>query len=192
MSICTNKHIAIHPHVPLPSTDAQVSNKEIYNQRNLLNPNLGHNDRVHNNTASSATSLIIIRGDTSHHAGVGTPNRSHAIRGKDAAANAKVEDLPVINSFNEAGRSASNYNGRESVSSADLMNDAFHVESIDDDGHGDDDAPVFLAMGQRNQEPIFDPATPRNVTALVGKSAYLNCRVRNLANRTVRIHPPRA
>ncbi|XP_053621762.1 uncharacterized protein LOC128681677 isoform X3 [Plodia interpunctella] len=33
--------------------------------------------------------------------------------------------------------------------------------------------------------PSFDPATPRNVTALVGKSAYLSCRVRNLGNRTV-------
>ncbi|OWR50815.1 hypothetical protein KGM_210610 [Danaus plexippus plexippus] len=35
--------------------------------------------------------------------------------------------------------------------------------------------------------PSFDAATPRNVTALVGKSAYLSCRVRNLGNRTVSI-----
>ncbi|XP_046661230.1 uncharacterized protein LOC124354651 isoform X1 [Homalodisca vitripennis] len=35
------------------------------------------------------------------------------------------------------------------------------------------------------QDPYFDPLTPRNVTALVGKSAYLSCRVRNLGNRTV-------
>ncbi|XP_046403244.1 immunoglobulin superfamily DCC subclass member 3-like isoform X4 [Ischnura elegans] len=34
-------------------------------------------------------------------------------------------------------------------------------------------------------EPYFDPMTPRNVTALVGKSAYLSCRVRNLGNKTV-------
>ncbi|XP_063225135.1 protein sidekick-like isoform X2 [Bacillus rossius redtenbacheri] len=34
-------------------------------------------------------------------------------------------------------------------------------------------------------EPYFDAATPRNVTALVGKSAYLVCRVRNLGNKTV-------
>ncbi|XP_059487017.1 uncharacterized protein LOC132203327 isoform X3 [Neocloeon triangulifer] len=34
-------------------------------------------------------------------------------------------------------------------------------------------------------EPYFDPLTPRNVTALVGKSAYLTCRVRNLGNKTV-------
>ncbi|KAF4521914.1 hypothetical protein B566_EDAN007469 [Ephemera danica] len=33
-------------------------------------------------------------------------------------------------------------------------------------------------------EPYFDPMTPRNVTALVGKSAYLSCRVRNLGNKT--------
>lgn len=34
-------------------------------------------------------------------------------------------------------------------------------------------------------EPYFDPTTPRNVTALMGKSAYLSCRVRNLGNKTV-------
>ncbi|XP_059218924.1 hemicentin-1 [Stomoxys calcitrans] len=34
-------------------------------------------------------------------------------------------------------------------------------------------------------EPYFGPTTPRNVTALMGKSAYLSCRVRNLANKTV-------
>ncbi|XP_060806031.1 zwei Ig domain protein zig-8-like [Amyelois transitella] len=33
--------------------------------------------------------------------------------------------------------------------------------------------------------PSFDVNTPKNVTALVGKSAYLSCRVRNLGNRTV-------
>lgn len=35
-------------------------------------------------------------------------------------------------------------------------------------------------------EPYIDQITPKNVTALVGKSAYLSCRVRNLANKTVR------
>ncbi|XP_055677705.1 protein sidekick-like isoform X2 [Lutzomyia longipalpis] len=34
-------------------------------------------------------------------------------------------------------------------------------------------------------DPYFDPMTLSNVTALVGKSAYLNCRVRNLGNKTV-------
>ncbi|XP_037935209.1 uncharacterized protein LOC119669401 [Teleopsis dalmanni] len=34
-------------------------------------------------------------------------------------------------------------------------------------------------------EPYFDPSTPRNVTGLMGKSAYLSCRVRNLGNKTV-------
>lgn len=38
---------------------------------------------------------------------------------------------------------------------------------------------------QNRFEPNFDTMTPRNVTALVGKSAYLSCRVRNLGNKTV-------
>ena len=36
-------------------------------------------------------------------------------------------------------------------------------------------------------EPFFDASIPRNVTALVGKTAYLTCRVRNLGNRTVSV-----
>ncbi|CAH0724458.1 unnamed protein product, partial [Brenthis ino] len=40
------------------------------------------------------------------------------------------------------------------------------------------------AGGSSRLAPSFDAATPRNVTALVGKSAYLNCKVRNLGNRT--------
>lgn len=34
-------------------------------------------------------------------------------------------------------------------------------------------------------EPYFDTSVPNNVTALVGKSAYLSCKVRNLGNKTV-------
>lgn len=143
---------------------------------------------MQNNTAS-ATSLII-RGDNSN-AGAAL-NQRHASTEDGGAAHAKVmvEDLPVINSFNEAGRSDSNYNGHES-GTAELMNDGFHVESTTTSTThtNDDDVPVYLAMGQRNPEPIFDPSTPKNVTALVGKSAYLNCRVRNLANKTVRTLP---
>ncbi|XP_045510833.1 zwei Ig domain protein zig-8-like isoform X2 [Colias croceus] len=41
------------------------------------------------------------------------------------------------------------------------------------------------ALGNARLTPSFDASTPRNVTALVGKSAYLSCRVRNLGNRTV-------
>lgn len=33
--------------------------------------------------------------------------------------------------------------------------------------------------------PFFDISASRNVTALVGKTAYLNCRIKNLGNKTV-------
>lgn len=34
--------------------------------------------------------------------------------------------------------------------------------------------------------PYFDANIPNNVTAIVGKSAFLRCRVRNLGNKTVK------
>lgn len=36
-----------------------------------------------------------------------------------------------------------------------------------------------------NRGPYFDISASRNVTALVGSTAYLNCRVKNLGNKTV-------
>lgn len=33
--------------------------------------------------------------------------------------------------------------------------------------------------------PYFDKTASKNVTALLGKTAYLNCRVKNLGNKTV-------
>lgn len=40
-------------------------------------------------------------------------------------------------------------------------------------------------MSSSFRGPYFDTTASKNVTALVGKTAYLNCRVRNLGNRTV-------
>ncbi|KFB47340.1 hypothetical protein ZHAS_00015448 [Anopheles sinensis] len=44
--------------------------------------------------------------------------------------------------------------------------------------------PQSLVQAGKWEDPYFDDTTPRNVTALVGKSAYLSCRVKNLANKT--------
>lgn len=40
----------------------------------------------------------------------------------------------------------------------------------------------------RGGGPYFDKVASKNVTALLGKTAYLNCRVKNLGNKTVRTH----
>lgn len=39
--------------------------------------------------------------------------------------------------------------------------------------------------GEMRNGPYVDRATSKNVTALLGKTAYLNCRVKNLGNKTV-------
>lgn len=63
----------------------------------------------------------------------------------------------------------------------------FHND-YDSDGNGftpdadNDDAALQNAL---NRGPYFDISASKNVTALVGSSAYLNCRVRNLGNKTV-------
>lgn len=36
--------------------------------------------------------------------------------------------------------------------------------------------------------PYFDTSATKNVTSLVGKTAHLNCRIKNLGNKTVSIN----
>lgn len=52
--------------------------------------------------------------------------------------------------------------------------------------------PVSMSAGSRYVEPprvierpYFDDVSPRNVTAVVGQSTTLNCRVKHLGDRTV-------
>ena len=39
--------------------------------------------------------------------------------------------------------------------------------------------------GQKSKAPLFDLGQLTNITALVGKTAYLTCRVQNLGDKTV-------
>lgn len=44
----------------------------------------------------------------------------------------------------------------------------------------------LLDIGQKSKlEPGFDLSQSTNITALIGKTAYLTCRVHNLGNKTV-------
>lgn len=66
---------------------------------------------------------------------------------------------------------------------------AFHHQRIKDGYNTLDDETTVMpfnpSMHSKLHEPHFDDNVPNNVTALVGKSAYLSCKVRNLGNRTV-------
>ncbi|XP_032593469.1 uncharacterized protein LOC6563053 [Drosophila grimshawi] len=44
---------------------------------------------------------------------------------------------------------------------------------------------IDLIDDSRNSGPYFDRNASKNVTALLGKTAYLNCRVKNLGNKTM-------
>lgn len=52
-------------------------------------------------------------------------------------------------------------------------------EEVDEDFHSN-----ALDRG-----PFFEVTATKNITAIAGHSAYLNCRVRNLGNRTVSLNP---
>jgi hypothetical protein len=58
-----------------------------------------------------------------------------------------------------------------------------------DDSETTDEAEIEPLIIDRG--PYFDKSASKNVTALVGKTTYLNCRIRNLGNRTVSINTTR-
>lgn len=63
--------------------------------------------------------------------------------------------------------------------------------SVNNNNHNNLDAkpthmpPLHYPHGHRWNEPFFDLTMPKNITSLVGKSAYLGCRVKHLGNKTV-------
>ncbi|XP_055378196.1 DEP domain-containing protein DDB_G0279099-like [Condylostylus longicornis] len=44
---------------------------------------------------------------------------------------------------------------------------------------------TYVEVEETRNGPYFDKAASKNVTALLGKTAYLNCRVKNLGNKTM-------
>lgn len=91
-----------------------------------------------------------------------------------------------------ASRNAGFMHNEDQNDFGEVMNDGFAADEDYSENNGDGgdstQSPLLqLMVGHRTPDhlPFFDPGTLQNVTALVGKSAYLNCRVRNLGNKTV-------
>ncbi|XP_030372538.1 uncharacterized protein LOC115622665 isoform X1 [Scaptodrosophila lebanonensis] len=67
----------------------------------------------------------------------------------------------------------------------------YQRQSVNNNNHNNVDPkpthlpPLHYPHGHKWNEPYFDLTMPRNITSLVGKSAYLGCRVKHLGNKTV-------
>lgn len=57
-----------------------------------------------------------------------------------------------------------------------------HIDTDDKSTSNENSNPIGVPLDSR---PYFDMSVSKNVTALVGKTAHLNCRVHNLGNKTV-------
>lgn len=93
------------------------------------------------------------------------------------------KDMRSYNNFNNGSDYGSLSNrdspvntNRHFLSSSNNNNNLFHH-------NGDDGDKMNNAL---NRGPFFDVSASKNVTALVGKTANLNCRIKNLGNKTVR------
>lgn len=64
-------------------------------------------------------------------------------------------------------------------------NDVERYHGSFDGDNGFDIGSEELSQNPLDRGPYFDVSVSKNVTVLVGGSAFLKCRVRNLGNRTV-------
>lgn len=64
-------------------------------------------------------------------------------------------------------------------------NDAERYHANIDSDNGLEIGSEELSQNPLDRGPYFDVSVSKNVTVLVGSTAYLKCRVRNLGNRTV-------
>ncbi|KAJ9595595.1 hypothetical protein L9F63_013216, partial [Diploptera punctata] len=62
--------------------------------------------------------------------------------------------------------------------------DVYHTRHDDGRSSGGEDEDLGVPTANGLRGPYFETSASKNVTALVGKTAYLNCRVRNLGNKT--------
>lgn len=94
-------------------------------------------------------------------------------------SNNKINMPKSYNNFNNNSdyMSASH---RDSTNNRNILsNNFFHHNN-----NGDDGDKMTNAL---NRGPFFDVSASKNVTALVGKTANLNCRIKNLGNKTVNL-----
>lgn len=77
-----------------------------------------------------------------------------------------------------------NHQQLDAVSTINNKHYQFHSE-YDENLFSENDNGGDTMQSALNRGPYFDTSVSRNVTALVGSTAYLNCRVRNLGNKTV-------
>ena len=62
------------------------------------------------------------------------------------------------------------------------VNNSFIISHNSQNSHGDEDV---IIRNPLDRGPYIDKTASKNVTTLVGHTVYLNCRVRNLGNKTV-------
>lgn len=66
-----------------------------------------------------------------------------------------------------------------------LENQQQHQTSSDEHYNTDTSNSNLIQGSALDRGPFFDISASKNVTALVGKTSYLNCRIKNLGNKTV-------
>lgn len=66
-----------------------------------------------------------------------------------------------------------------------INNKHYQFHQYDENSFNENENSDVAMQSPLNRGPYFDVSASRNITALVGSTAYLNCRVRNLGNKTV-------
>ncbi|XP_066969844.1 immunoglobulin superfamily member 10-like isoform X2 [Macrobrachium rosenbergii] len=116
------------------------------------------------------------------------------IEAKETATNASEAEQPKNRGKRSSSASSGSHRGRSSSSvvinvgtrhmgmnlSGSSSSPVEPIKPLLELGVGEEGAPLIVPP-----HPVFDEATPKNVSGLAGNAAYLHCLVHNLANKSV-------
>ncbi|XP_059219678.1 uncharacterized protein LOC106082487 isoform X1 [Stomoxys calcitrans] len=140
------------------------------NSNNISNGNTNANNVNSNGPTNTAKSF--------HHS-TSTTTAGHAVSGGGGGGFATTTTQISIANRTQGGSSSSS-GGSASSSSSSSGSSTLYKSSSHANNRNAIEQPEMVQNG-----PYFDKAASKNVTALLGKTAYLNCRVKNLGNKTM-------
>lgn len=166
---------------------------EMSNHKSNQNTN-GHDDDNNSNISNSNQRMNV----NSHYNGIANKNNNVNSNSDSFAVKRIQHQQHQLSKQQSQPLEMSQQNQHQQISKQLNGSNVDHITSHGDNknyfnhfqfhnGEGGDDDDMERGNNPLNRGPFFDVSASKNVTALVGKSANLNCRIKNLGDKTVRI-----
>ncbi|KAL5273387.1 hypothetical protein ACFFRR_000242 [Megaselia abdita] len=156
---------------------------------NLSDVNHGRGGGIRRRTGDTKMAIVVIlifsMSGSRHIIGVDAAQRETS-KTKELNTNSLSNDKTFVGSNSNSGSSSNSASSVPSSSSPTSTSETnFPISSNGNNNIAVNKKVIEIITDDSKNGPYFDKAASKNVTALLGKTAYLNCRVKNLGNKTL-------